>query len=259
MGHIRLGILPKTARWKQVIKMLEAGESVSELVQASFNAAQTGLYRVPNDEGFTQTLTVIFTFIDAVQSRDPVDALRRKDFDIFKGATLFEYIGSFKSRAEEAVAAIHAKSDIAEIARDSFADVLMKTVGPSLETLFGFDSTDTQRALQETFRGKSLGKTMHEFFSEFTHSYIYYYLGRELPNHVGLGKTFSNVNEHSEFNKAFDLYIRQTIRIADEFTPGWYGKAKYEKRLSREEVSGFAHVAFKKIANEIRRDAEAYG
>jgi len=49
------------------------------------------------------------------------------------------------------------------------------------------------------------------------------------------------------------------VRIANEFTPGWFGKARYENRLSHQDVSGFAHVAFKKIRSEFERGAEAHG
>ncbi|MBU0676964.1 MAG: hypothetical protein KJ626_02515, partial [Verrucomicrobia bacterium] len=118
MGHIRLDRLTRTRRWKQVIALLEEGASVSELAQATFRAAQTGLSRVPHDEGFTQTLTVIFNFIDAFQSKSPVTDLRRNGFDVTQSASLFDCLGSFKARAEDAATTVNARSDIAEIARD---------------------------------------------------------------------------------------------------------------------------------------------
>lgn len=259
MGHIRLGRLPRTRRWKQVIALLDQGASVSELAQATFRAAQTGLSRVPQDLGFTQTLTVVFNFIDALQSKSPVSDLRKKGFEIRDGASLFDYVGSFKARAEDEANAVRARSDIAEIARDSFAQVLMKSAGSSLQTLFGVETGDARRAIQESVKGKPLGSTMHEFFATFTQRYLNYYLGRELPCHVGAGKAFSNIDGHSEFNRAFDLHVRQTVRIADDFTPGWFGKARWEQRLSHQDVSGFAHVAFRKIRSEFQRGAEAHG
>ncbi len=259
MGHIRLARLPRTRRWKQVIELLEQGRSVDELAQATYHAAQTGLFRVPHDAGFTQTLTVIFGFIDALQSKSPVTSLRQNGFVVPTDASLFDYVGSFKARAEDAAASVHARSDIAEIARDSFSQVLLNSAGSSLQTFFGVDSSDARQALRSNLKGKPLGSTMHEFFATFTQRYLNYYLGRELPYHVGTGKAFSSVDRHSEFNKAFDLYVRQTVRIADEFTPGWFGKARYEERLSHQDVSRFAHTAFKKIRSEFQRGAEADG
>jgi len=259
MGHYRLDRLPRTRRWKQVIALLDAGEPVEELAQAAFRAAQTGLSRVPQDPGFTHTLTVIFSFVDALQSKDPLADLRKNGFDVGDGSSLFDFVGGFRMRAEDAAVAARARSDIAELARDSFAQVLMKSAGSSLQTLFGVESADARRALQSNLKGKPLGSTMHEFFATFTQRYLNYYLGRELPYHVGQGMSFSSVDKHSEFNQAFDLYVRQTVRIADEFTPGWFGKARWEERLTHKDVSGFAHVAFKKIGSEFQRGTEVSG
>ena len=257
MGHIRLGKLPKTYRWQQVIDLLEQAASIPELAQAAFDAAQRGLLRVPKDQGFTQTLTTIFEFIDGLQSKDPVGGLRQKGFDIPNDATLFDYISSFKERADAAVSGVRSRSDVAEIAQNSFTRTVFEGVAPSLPTFFGAAPGDVQKALQADLKGQPLAKTMHEFFVTFTQQYLNYYLSRELPYHVGQGKTLPNINSHSEFNDALDLYVRQTVRITDEFTPGWFGKARYEGRLSHESVARFAHVAFKKIRGEFSRDAEA--
>jgi hypothetical protein len=259
MGHIRLSRLPKTQRWKEVIAMLEEGITIPELASATFHAAQTGLSRVPEDTGFTQTLTTIFQFIDAIQSKSPITNLRRLGFDISESSSLFEFIAAFKKQAAGASAQARARSDIGEIARNSFAEVLIATANATTQSLFGELVDDGGRLLRAQLKGSSLGITMHEFFVAFTQRYLNYYLGRETPYHVGAGKAFANIDNHSEFTKAFDLHIRQTVRITDEFTPGWYGKARYEKRLSHADVTRFAHVAFKKISSEFERGAESGG
>ena len=257
MGHIRLGILPRTHRWRQVIDLLEQAVSLPELAQATFDAAQAGLARVPEDQGFTQTLTTIFEFIDGLQSKDPTAVLRQKGFIIPNDASLFDYISSFKERADAAISEVRLRSDVAEIAQNSFTQIVFEGVAPSLPTFFGAGPGDVQKALQADLKGQPLAKTMHEFFVTFTQQYLNYYLSRELPYHVGQGKTLPNINGHSAFNEALDLYIRQTVRITDEFTPGWFGKARYERRLSHESVSRFAQVAFMKIRSEFNRGAQA--
>jgi hypothetical protein len=94
---------------------------------------------------------------------------------------------------------------------------------------------------------------MHEFYSNFTSRYLSYYLSRELPHHVGAGKRFANLDEHAQFAQSFDLYCRQTVRIADEFTSGWVGKAIYEGRADQGAVGRYAHIAFKKLASEFEK------
>ena len=94
---------------------------------------------------------------------------------------------------------------------------------------------------------------MHDFYAVFTRRYVSYYLSRELSNHVGSGKKFRDLKEHSDFYKALDHHIRQTVRISDDFTPGWFGKARFEKRVSHDDVKKYAFVAFKKIRSEFKR------
>jgi hypothetical protein len=94
---------------------------------------------------------------------------------------------------------------------------------------------------------------MHEFYARFTKRYLTYYLSRELPTRVGPKQYFEDIDSHKAFNDALDLYLRQTVRISDEFTPGWLGKAMFEDSLNESSVRRYAHVAFKKIASEFAR------
>jgi hypothetical protein len=254
-----LGRLPRTVRWKRVIELLEHSANVSDITQASLRAAEKGLSSAPADEGFARTLATIFDFVDAAQSKDTFSALRDKGFSLAEEPTLLDFTISFSERVDASTADLRSKSDLAEIAKNSFNQVVFTRIAPLLPTLFGTTSAEIENALKGQLRGKQLQGSMHEFFVIFTNRYLQYYLRREIANHIGIGRALASANDHAEFNRAFETYIRQTVRITDEFTPGWFGKARYEKRLSRAEVSKFAHVAFKKIRSEFQRGAESSG
>ena len=259
MGHIRLTTLPRTQRWTEVVALLDQGASVDEVAEATFWAAYAGLDRVPKDAGFTQTLTSIFKFIDSLQAKDPVAGLRKNGFTVSPDASLIDFVSGFQEHAARAAADVRARSDLAQIAQESFSKVLIDSAGSSMQTLFGVQTGDVAKALKSTLKGQQLGRTMHEFFVGFTQHYLNYYLGRALPAHVGVGKALANVDRHSEFGRSFDLFVRQTVRITDEFSPGWFGKAKWEGRLTHIEVAKFAHTAFKKIRSEFKRGAKSSG
>jgi len=256
MGHNRLGRLAHTIPWKRVIELLNHSANSSEIFDASLLAAKTGLERVPHDEGFTRTLTAIFELVDAFQSDNAGATLRAKGFALADDPTLLDYSISFKQRAESALSGLRSKSDLAEIAQNSFNETVIRGATPLLPGLFGASGADVEKALKTKLRGTQLRDSMHEFFVTFTRRYLDYHLSRELSNHVGVGRALASSDSHSEFNQAFDTYIRQTVRITDEFTPGWFGKARYEKRLSKETITKFAHVAFKKIQSEFERGAQ---
>jgi len=42
MGHIRLGDLPRTLKWKQVVALLEGGGGTALLANATISAAEKG-------------------------------------------------------------------------------------------------------------------------------------------------------------------------------------------------------------------------
>jgi hypothetical protein len=45
MGHVRLGALPKTHKWEQVVGLIAAGADVGRIAAASADAAEHGLER----------------------------------------------------------------------------------------------------------------------------------------------------------------------------------------------------------------------
>jgi len=45
MGHVRLGTLPKTQKWRQVVSLIAGGADVERIAAGSANAAENGLER----------------------------------------------------------------------------------------------------------------------------------------------------------------------------------------------------------------------
>jgi len=253
MGHIRFGRLPKTHKWKQVIGLLKEGTDLSELATASLDASLTGLKRIPSDTGFLEVLNSIFELAAASREKDIQSALLRIGIDSNDQKASFGFLSAISEKINEDLGKVYPRSDAGKIALDSFLSSLSKQIMGKTGELF-LEKQNAQ-SLTESFRGNQFKVLMHEFYSAFTSKYLNYYLSRELPNHIGEGKQFSNIDEHSEFSRQFDLHCRQTVRIADEFTPGWIGKAVYQDDYSPDAVSRYAHVAFKKIISEFKRSA----
>ncbi|MCK4784742.1 MAG: hypothetical protein KAV87_13400 [Desulfobacteraceae bacterium] len=257
MGDDRLWILPRTHRWNKVVELIATGGSLEQIADASLAAAETGLRHVPADISFTRTLTDIFKFIQAARSKEFERVLMRNGFAVPADRSLFGLISSLKHKIDTDLTEGCARSDLSEIAQNSFTETLTRVTSQETVSLFEATSENVQAALRKQLSGVRFKGFMHEFFTTFTRRYLSYYLSRELPIHVGPGSRFETIKEHDEFGKAFDLYIRQTIRIADEFTPAWFEKAEWKGDLTHKSVSGYAHVAFRKIAGEFRKGTSA--
>lgn len=254
MGNRRLGVLPWTHKWREVIELLAGEGSIPDIARASFEAALNGLKQVPKDLGFTTALTEILKFAEAARSKNFIAALRKAGFEASSDATVLDLVGSLRARIDHAFRDLPDRTDIAELATNSFGESLMRQTMSELPGLFSSSAATEQETLRRQLTGNHFKGLMHEFYSVFTRRYLSYYLSRELSLHVGDPKTrFANIDKHSEFNKAFDTYIRQSVRISDEFTPGWFGKTSWEKGLSHQSVKRYAHIAFNKIRSEFSR------
>lgn len=257
MGHNRLGVLPKTRRWKEVIELLETGGDLAEIASQSLNAAVTGLAKVPYDPGFHTVLSNIFLFAEAARSGSIVEGLQLRGFAVANDASLFDLVGSLQSKNDYDLSILQVKSDASELAQNAFYETLLTSTDQP--ALFADSGPESQESLATEFRGDKFSRVMHEFYANFTKRYLSYYVSRELPRHVGVGKYFADVDSHRDFAEAFDLYVRQTVRIVDEFTPGWFAKASREGRVKPGEVVKYAHVAIKKLISELGRENEANG
>ncbi len=56
MGHVRLGSLPRSRAWKEVVGLITAGADVSQIANATIRAADKAFTFVLNDEGFTEAV-----------------------------------------------------------------------------------------------------------------------------------------------------------------------------------------------------------
>ncbi len=256
MGHLRPRALERTEKWRGVGNLIVSGTGVPELARASFEAAQAGLAKVPQDPAFATVLTQIFKFGAALQAKDPAISLWESGFTVGGDATFLDLIGSLRESTDARLREAKSGSDMGELALNSFTEALHRQVSSDLPSLFDVSPETSRGVLRKQFSGSEFKGLMHEFYSTFTTRYLSYYLTRELPKHVGaVGTRFADIREHDQFSKAFETYVRQSVRIADEFTPGWFGKARYEGQLSEESVTRYAHYAFRKIKNEFEAGA----
>ncbi len=136
MGHKYLGNMPRTYRWKEVIRLLSEEGSVSEIADASLTAAKTGLQRIPSDEGFTQTLTIIFKFIESARSPDIESALMQNGFPPLQDGSVFDFIGCLKQKIDIELGLRRIKSDVSEIAQNSYSETLFKFLSRESTSLF---------------------------------------------------------------------------------------------------------------------------
>jgi hypothetical protein len=261
MGHIRLGSLPKTQKWNQVVRLIDSGADVERIAAASADAAEHGLDRASQDEGLAYAFWLLTQIPQAARHPNFSERLWELGFTgLSSKPTLFEIVAAFTRAVDGHVRERGKRTDLGEMAQHAASETLASLAGRELPSLFGPTASDVQQALAKLGTSDRFSIVARDFFSRLTSRSLNYFLSRELSKHVGPNKRFAAIGDHSDFNVALDLHCREASRIIKEFSGGWYGKTLLqEKQISRDDARKFAHVAFKKLRTELRkrRDADA--
>jgi hypothetical protein len=81
MGHIRLGRLPSTKRWDQVVELLRVGGSIGELAAATANAAESEFQAAKGDPALAYVVWLLTQLPLAARSQQFAARLVELGFD----------------------------------------------------------------------------------------------------------------------------------------------------------------------------------
>jgi hypothetical protein len=259
MGHVRLGVLPKTRKWGQVVEELRLGADAGDIAGAAADAAETSLKNASSDPAFLHAFWLLTQIPLAARGPEFAEDLRRLGLRIEDRPGLMGVVAAFSDAVDRHAREQGGRTDLGEMAQMAAVESLAAMVGPMLPSLFGPAPEDVQSAIGRFAGGDRFSTLAREFFGRLTQRSLDYYLSRELSNHIGPGQRFANDGERARFDDALDRHCREASRIVEAFAGGWYGKNVYQGGgLTPDAVRRFAPVAFKKIRAELqkRRNAE---
>ena len=257
MGHVRLGVLPKTLKWQDVVDLLGGEGDVDAIAAATSEAAETALKHASDDPALVNAIWLLCQIPLAARSDDFVGKLRELGLNIGDNPSLLEVVSAYSDAVDARVRQdAVTRTDLGELAQLSGVEVLTSTVGQRLPSLFGTSADDVRAELAKLATTKQFSLLARDFFGRLTERYLSYFLSREIPNHVGGDRRLKAVDEHTEFNKALELHCRQASRIVEEFAGGWFSKTNFEGGITPENARGFAYIAFKKIRAELIKRRE---
>lgn len=252
MGHVRLGILPRTRKWQHVVALIGGGASVEAVAAASADAAGVGIRRASNDPALVRAFWLLTQLPLAARSADYASALRRLGLQLDSSPTLLGLAAATAAAVDSHVSRVGGRSDFGEMARSSAIESLSALVGRDLPGLFGPTPHDVQVSLGSFTAPARFASLARDFFSRLVCRHLDYYLSRELPAHVGPDRRLASVEAHANFDKALELHCRETTRIIEQFAGGWYSKTNFEGSITPEKAARFTHIALRKIDAELR-------
>lgn len=254
MGHLRLGRLPKTLKWKEVIALVGGEGSAAQVADATIDAAEgqfTGA-----DPSVVHTVWLLTQLPDAARSQDFRAALGNIGIAVSEQPSPAELAAALGRAVDDHLYRQGFKrTDVGEMARLAAVETLAVATESPTPELFGPRPDGAQVAVAGLGTERKFGAFTRDFFARLTERVLTYYVSKELPLHIGPTQRFRTVDEQRAFQDAVALHARQSALIVEEFAGGWWSKARHEKDLSPERTARFVAYAMKKMRRELRRGA----
>lgn len=260
MGHIRLGRLPKTRRWTEVINLLDtAPDDPAALADAVVRAAEHRLRQLANDQGLGYNFWLLTRIAWAARGQNFAEDLSGLGITVSPSTSSLQVIAQVADRVRAELSSAPSSGDFAEIGSLALRTALTDTVAQQGPSLFGSSLEDLQNAFRAYSTQVQFGRLAHRFFGDFFARVLRSYVDRELANHVGSSPGLSNLSESRNFLEGLDLYARQSARIMEHFAGGWYSRHNWESRgeISREETQRFVAYTLQKLRSELKQQGVA--
>jgi len=254
MGHIRLGTLPQSKKWREVVGLIDSDASIDAIAEAAARASEIDLSRASKDPRFQFISSLLVRLPLLARAPGFEDALA--DLGVRENAlsSVTELLAGLELAIDRQSFQIGSSSDAGELAKTALLETLSVQLRDRLPSLFEPTSQEIRAALGSFASGGRFSDLARGFFARLTYRSLDYYLSRELANHTGQDKRFTDDAQRIAFQQALAQHTFEASRIVQEFAGGWYGKTVWQKQsLDQEAIDRFTQYAFKKMRTELGR------
>ena len=258
MGHERVGTLPRSKRWRDIVAgMSEWGSgdlSVDRIASDTLANVRSRYARMHKDEGVIAAFRFLVTLTTAARDDEPYGALETEGIGLPPGTTLLgltRALGRYMSQTEGSL-------EYRQIALSSAAETMAawtRQTAPAHRPLFGPEE-DPLGPWRKAATGRGFCRVARLFFSAYTRRYLEYFLDRAAP------AAFADLQSCDRFRDAIrehvDVTARhtfETAKITESFAAGWYNKHAKDRPPTTRETEAFLRLAFGKLREELRREA----
>lgn len=269
MGHTRLGSIPKTRKWTELIGFMAEGEAVasgedvhlSELADViagkAVDAAEAGLRNAVQDSGFRHAFFLLTQIVLAARRPDWQQRLLSLGLRLEHESTVFDLAAELQYLIDDHIRDRGTRTDISEMAQAALGEAVIQTAGPWSETLFGAGRDELIGALQRFSTRVGFAQLGQAFFSAFMFRFLNFHLSRVTAAQTG--SRLTQVGDLTRFNDALRLHCDQTAYIVRDFCGQWYSKTEYKEGITPRNVAQFIAVAIRKLQDELCRQGAANG
>lgn len=264
MGHIRLGAIPKTRKWNELVEQIAGSASESRAVSTAvaeidkiaagtLNAAQKGLEKAANDPGVRHTFYLLTQIALASRTSDWKASLGKLGINLREDSTVFDLTAEVQDAVDRHLSQIPSgNNDLSEMAQQAAGEAIGSLAGTRTLNLFGRGSADVQNAIRSLSTKKGFGELGQRFFGRFVARFLNFYLSRVTAATLGSPR-LQQLGDVAQFNDALRTHCDQSARIVRDFCGEWYSKTEYKEGIDPENASRFLAVALQKLRSELEK------
>lgn len=257
MGHVRIGFLPHTKQWKDIVKQLSlfGGDSavVAKIANNTLDAVRHTYEELPYDESIIRAILYLANLTFSAKQPDQVAYLNQNGYEVDKELSLISLISS----AQEYIAVGEGSCETNKLAKDAAMQSVIRYYENHNNGQLSLFSDKEQNPFSNAGTGADFCEMARSFFAVFTDKQIKYYVEREAA---------SSINDYRLLNNFTQALAEQANSIADHtfeisklmqsFAAGWFNKHSVNAAPSRADAVSFLTLSFGKMREELRREAE---
>jgi len=257
MGHERIGFLPRTKKWRDVVddiaRYSRGSIDATSLGNAVLNNVRHRFNFIAEDTGVHTAFYSLVVLAYAGKGDVTAGQLTKNALPLAKNPTEFQIVRGVANWIDKNVDS----KEYAELAKSAVIDaIILWQRSHSTGQVDAFSGSET---VSDVWRKASNGAGFTElsrlFFSKFTERYIAYFLEREAGAQVtNWGDVVNLRSDLADRIDSISRYAFETSKITESFAAGWYNKNTKKRLPNQKQIKGFLSYAFEKISEELRRE-----
>jgi hypothetical protein len=259
MGHERVGYLPKSERWKGIVKRISffsfENDDISEIATETTRNVRSKYKNIKEDSGVISAFKFLVLLSHASKKENPSEFLKSMGVSLSKEFNIFELTKS----AQEFVTKNQNSKEYSTVAVQSIINTISEwSQKNELQQSLIFDSNkDSFLTWQKASEGRGFCELSRLFFANFTERYLKYFLEREASSRI------QSLSDREQFSKTLEAHIEniskhafETSKITQPFAAGWYNLHAKDRIPTDDKLSDFIAFAFKKLNSELLREED---
>ena len=264
MGHQRLGELPATKNWREVIDLLaKGGTAAGDLAEAVFRAMDAELHKARSDPVYLEVIRLLLGLVDAARSENFESALREVGIIVPDNPVGLDVIMGFSHAVEVAERKTGERNDLGEMARlaaiSSLAEIFSRELPMQQLELPGLAGERrqgpglAQRLLSSRSPEIMFADLVQNTAVNLTQRIARYYLDRLWPETLGRqAGGIKSFHEWQAFDMALTKHFREASFVMRALARDWFWARKVPDRKSMT-PERFASYMMEKIRREQHR------